>query len=175
MLRRNRAFLRFCVAEARRNASTPIEAVNLVRSVVRKLGVHHLLRSARHHDSLAIVDEGVIQAAHNVLVGVKRPICPHSVAEFARLVPKPDLIVHVRAPLSVLVARAQRRSDPPRRVSRRGLERFVLNAREVFEDLTRHVQVSDLIMTVDSTNDSVQLTEDLATEVCERIEMTIHT
>src|SRR5438876_308474 len=108
-LRRHREFLAFAMAVIRRDADRPatglsayrgvVRAVSAYRGLRRKLGVHAALAREAGHGPAVLVDEGTIHCAHYVLVHVNSAPRPQDIAAFCRLVPMPELVVYVTAPL----------------------------------------------------------------------------
>lgn len=127
---RDRAFLAFARQVIRREADGVTTGLNAYRGLLRALGVHAAL--ARRPRTV-VVDEGTINVAHNVLAHVRRAPRPEDVRRFVVLVPKPDLVVHVTAPLAVVLRRTATRPDPPlRHRSRADNERYVRHAHALF-------------------------------------------
>jgi hypothetical protein len=107
----------------------------LTRIVLKKLGTYEIAR--RHRDSrIVLVDEGTLQAAHNLFVHLATAPKRSDIAEFARLVPLPDVAIQVTDRVPELVARTLARGH--RRI-RHKLHRvarvFVERALETFSAL----------------------------------------
>jgi len=152
-LRRHREFLAFAMAVIRRDADRPatglsayrgvVRAVSAYRGLHRKLGVHAALAREAGHGPAVLVDEGTIHSAHYVLVHVNSAPRPQDIAAFCRLVPMPDLVVYVTAPLEKVLARTFARRDPPLRGrSRAEMERFIRHAHTMFDQLMRDETLS---------------------------------
>src|SRR4051794_38158012 len=78
-------------------------AVNLLRNFVKRIGGHLLLMRLRprlRDCDVVLWDEGVVHAAHNLFVHTGSAPRRHEIALFARMVPKPDVLVWVTAPVA---------------------------------------------------------------------------
>jgi hypothetical protein len=84
-------------------------------SQLRNLGGHELLRRLHSAPEFILVDEGTIGGIHNVLVHLKQAPDGASIEAYSRLVPKPDLIIHIDTPVEVALRRTELRPDPPLR------------------------------------------------------------
>lgn len=111
-------------------------SLNLLRSVIRKLQIYHLTMSERLRGKTFLVDEGIVQSAHNVLVHINRCSDDKEIQKFAELLPLPDAIVHVKAPLDVLIERTMKRKDPPIKGKPSDLQAFIRNGYHVFDKLS---------------------------------------
>jgi thymidylate kinase len=134
--RRHRVFLAFARAVIRRESDGLVTALNAYRGVLRVLGVHDAL--ADRPDAV-LVDEGTVNLAHNVLAHVASPPRAADIARFVDLVPRPDAVVAVTAPLDVVLRRTRVRRDPPLRT--RSLDdnlRYVRHAHALFTQLVDH-------------------------------------
>jgi deoxyadenosine/deoxycytidine kinase len=60
-----------------------------------------------------VVDEGTVHGAYVLFLNGDRDWDPGDAAEYARLAPKPDLVVHVQAPFETVMARSVARRDRP--------------------------------------------------------------
>ncbi|HTD25364.1 MAG TPA: hypothetical protein VK649_00250, partial [Candidatus Elarobacter sp.] len=70
------------------------------------------------------------------LVHVNSAPRPRDIAAFCRLVPVPDLVIYVTAPLERVLERTFARRDPPLRGrSREEMERFIRHAHTMFDQL----------------------------------------
>ncbi len=104
-LRRHREFLAFAMAVIRRDTDRPATALSAYRGVFRKLSAHAALARKASHGRAVLVDEGTIHSAHYVLVHVNSAPRPRDIAAFCRLVPVPDLVIYVTAPLERVLDR----------------------------------------------------------------------
>jgi len=150
-LHRHAAFLRFTLLVLGRQRFT-LQAVNRVRSTIRKIGVYEIVR--RLGDGrIVLVDEGTVLNAHNLFVYTSRTYTAADLNRFASVVPLPDLIVYVRAPLSTLVRRSLQRPDPPREIRSRDpalIELYVGRAFAMFEALVEIPALRKRVVVVDN-------------------------
>ena len=83
-----------------RDAGSFPAAANLLRNVIKRIGVSVLLesfRTRRGRWDYVLCDEGSVHIAHNLFVHVDPPPQQKEVECFARVVPRPDLLVWVTA------------------------------------------------------------------------------
>src|SRR5262245_6993400 len=153
-LPRHGPFLRFVVRVLARQRVT-LQAANRVRSTLRKVGVYEIVR--RHGDGrIVLVDEGTVLHAHNLFVYTEREYSPADLSSFARVVPLPDVVVYVTAPLALQVRRTLERSDPPREVRSRDprlVELYVGRARALFEALVGIPTIGERVLRVDNSRE----------------------
>lgn len=136
LLWKQRAFLSFAIKAIGRYADSPWTAVNLLRSVLRKIAVYEWHRSRFSDPTVIVLDEGPIHTAHQLFVHVNSVPNDEALDTFWKVVPKPDLIVHLTAPLQAIHDRTHSRTDPPRRRNvRTHLATYVENAGRLFERL----------------------------------------
>lgn len=136
-LPRHKRFLTFTLRMLARQADLSVFTINNLRSVVRKLGVYEIGRR-RKREQIVLVDEGTVLAAHVIFVYSSAVYTPAEIREFAALVPLPDLIVYVAAPLESMVERTLQRVDPPRELNSKDpllVEKQIAEAIAVFEQL----------------------------------------
>ena len=146
-------FLAFAKSVIRRDSDWRLTGLNAYRSVLRKLGVYAAL-SRRTSRQLVLVDEGTVHSAHNILVHVPRPPRPEDIDAFCRLVPMPDLVVHVTAPLEVVLARTFARRDPPLRGrTREETERFIRHGYVLLDQLMTHESLAQRTVRVPCNGD----------------------
>ena len=138
--------------------------------MLRKLGVHSVLAREANGWHAVLVDEGTIHSAHYVLVHVNHPPRREDVEAFCRLVPMPDLVVHVAAPLETVLARTFARSDPPlRRRSREEMERFIRHAYMMFDLLMSNDTLSRKTLRVECDDDDLGAYRIFAKGIVDRI------
>jgi thymidylate kinase len=110
---------------------------------------------ARRHRAEAVVlaDEGTVLSAYYLFVYNEATHSEAELERFARLVPLPDLIVYVKAPLGVLVDRAISRADRRRELaslSRSQVEHWIGRAVEVFDFLATTEPIAGRLLVVDN-------------------------
>ena len=169
-LRRDRDFLAFAMSVIRRDTDRAVTALSACRGVLRKLGVHSVLAREANGWKAVLVDEGTIHSAHYVLVHVNHPPRREDVEAFCRLVPMPDLVVHVVAPLETVLARTFARSDPPlRRRSKEEMERFIRHAYTMFDLLMSQDTLSRKTLRVECDDDDLGAYRIFAKGIVDRI------
>lgn len=157
-LRRHYRFLLFMLRMLARQAAFSIFTINILRSIERKIGVYEILRR-RHHDRIILVDEGTVLLAHNVFVYSSADYAREEIATFASLVPLPDIIIYIKAPVDVLVQRSLRRTDPPREIrskNRALIEKHIQRAVGIFEQLIQAENIQSRLLIVENPNSDDQ-------------------
>ncbi len=132
--RRNREFFRFASQTIRGEVAGPLARMLLLRSVVRKLGLHSLFSRRKYRDTLIVVDEGSVHSAHVIFDNGTGEPNEQQIASFFSLAPRPDLLVHVRADIDVLLERTLSRADKPiRGADEEQLVDFITRAARTFD------------------------------------------
>lgn len=153
---RDRDFVRFAFDRLKRHAPSRFAKYNYLREIVRDVGKHELAKRAGANATV-LVDEGAVLTAYHLFVYSDAPVDQTDLDRFAQLVPLPDRIVYVTAPLDVLVDRAVRRPDPRRellRADRAEIERWTARAIEVFDGLVASPEMRGRTLVVDNTDGS---------------------
>src|SRR5438552_12879809 len=102
-----------------------------------------------------LFDESNINSALNTMDHVQSPPRPEDIDAFCRLVPMPDLVVQVVAPLEVVLARTFARRDPPLRGrTREETERFIRHSYVLWDQLMMHELLSRRTVRVTCDGDS---------------------
>jgi hypothetical protein len=127
-----------------------LEKLNLLRNVLKKIGIYEIIHFRSADQQIILVDEGVLQAAHNLFVHGSVQVKLENIATFARLIPLPDVIVYLRQPESLLIDRTMKRghkriSDP----SYRNVDRFVKQAVATFDKLVQNPPIKSRLLVVD--------------------------
>lgn len=153
---RDREFVRFALDRLRRSAPSRFAKVNYLREVVRDVGKHELAARAAA-DAIVLVDEGAVLTASHLFVYSTGGLERSELERFAELVPLPDRIVYVTAPVPVLVERSMRRPDRRRELAtadRAEIERWSERAVEVFDRLVAAPRLRDRTLIVDTDDGS---------------------
>ena len=153
---RDRDFVRFAFDRLWHHAPTTFAKANYARNIVRKLGMHEMTRRADPRTTF-LVDEGTLLMAYQLFVYSDAPFTRADLERFARLVPLPDLVVHVKAPADVLLRRALTRPNRRRELARkdpREVEERISRAVELFDALADIAPISERVVTVEIANDS---------------------
>ncbi len=175
-LGREKDFVAFAFDRLRRHAPSSFAKYNYMLNVVRKIGVHEMARRAASRNTV-LIDEGAVLSAYQLFVYSDAPFDQLDLERFARLVPLPDRVVYVRAPLDVLVERAMTRSDPRRELAgRRGneLRRSLERAIALFDGLARTEPIRDRLVTVDMGDESSQTRDAVVREVSRFLSRPVH-
>jgi thymidylate kinase len=154
-LDRDREFLRFAFDRLRRHAPSAFATLNYMRNMLRKLGMHEMTRRADPGTTF-LVDEGTILTAYQLFVYSDAPFTQDDLERFGRLVPLPDLIVYVKAPIDVLLRRARARPDRRRELAHEdeaGVERWIVRAAEMFDALAEIEPIRNRLVTIDIADD----------------------
>jgi thymidylate kinase len=181
-LDRDRDFLRFAFYRLKRHAPSTFAKLNYMRNMVRKLGMHEMMKRADPGTTF-LVDEGTILTAYQLFVYSDAPFTQPDLERFGRLVPLPDVIVSVKAPIDVLLKRAVTRSDRRRELARNDedeVRRWIVRAVELFDALAEIGPIRDRLVTVEIADDEpesldaaiLEVARSLAREVVPSIERT---
>src|SRR5437667_48948 len=168
--RRPAEVLTFASTVIRRDTDSFATGLRAYRAVLRKVGIHSLLAREAASRHAVFVDEGTIHSAHNILVHVEHPARREEIEAFCRLVPMPDLVIHVTAPLETVLARTFARRNPPLRGrSRDEMERFIRHGHSMFDQLMRHEALSRNTLRVHCDDDDFGSYRRFAREIVERL------
>lgn len=152
--RRQRDYIGFSIRTLARSPLSPYDKVNGVRDVVRRVGMLELAKR-RASNRIVLSDEGTVLTAYLFVLAELEPTASE-LEYFARLVPRPDRIVYVRAPVASLVRRAISRTDTRRQHARKDrdqIERAIRRTVEVFDGLAATTPLRDRVMIVENQDD----------------------
>ncbi len=150
----NRAFIVFILRMLARQANLSIFTLNNLRSLERKIGVYEIIRR-NPHDQIVLVDEGTVLTAHNIFVYSEATYSREEIAGFANLVPLPDFIVYIKAPVDILVQRSLKRTDAPREMrskDRAVIERYINSAVRMFDELIKTDNIQRRLLIVENSD-----------------------
>lgn len=166
-----RPFLAFARRTLWRDATSSFDKLNGMRGVARKVGMFHLARTRARH-AVVLSDEGTLLSSYNLFVATKEDFGRAELDRFAQLVPMPDHVVYVRAPVESLVERARTRPDPRR-------QHVGQSAAAIEADVRRTVRLFDLLVEAPPLTGRVSMVESrdldregrirLASEVAEQL------
>lgn len=127
-----------------------LERLNIARNTFKKVGIYELVRRGASDRQVVLLDEGTLHTAHYLFVHVSTEPNLADLATFAKLVPLPDVVVHVRQSQSVLIERTLQRGHKriPAR-SRSAVECFIKRSVAVFEELERQPALQGRSLVVD--------------------------
>lgn len=150
-LYKNKAIVSFILRMLGRQPKFSTYTINNLRGLERTIGVHEKIKCyARNR--IILVDEGTIHLAHKVFVFSNAFYTPDEITRFAKLIPVPDLIVYIKAPVETLVQRTLQRSDPPREIRNNQLltEDFISRACAMFDQITRDEVLKNRVLCVEN-------------------------
>jgi thymidylate kinase len=151
---RHKALIVFILRMLARQASFSFFMINNLRSLERKLAVDEILKR-RQRNKIILVDEGPLLLAHNVFVYSGASYSGEEIARFAALVPLPDIIIYIKAPLDILVQRSLLRADPPREMKSRNrelVEKHINRALEMFDQLVAAQNIKGRLLIVENSD-----------------------
>lgn len=126
------------------------EKLNLLRNVLKKIGIYEIIRWRSTDRQIVLVDEGVLQAAHNLFVHGGVEVKGAHIGTFARLIPLPEVVVYLRQPEARLIERTMKRGHKRIRDGSYGnVDRFVKQAVATFDELVRDPAVASRLVVVD--------------------------
>ena len=168
--RRQRAYLAFTRRIHARYAPSTYDRLNGMRGIARRVGMYELAKS-RAADRIVLSDEGTVLSAYLfALTDVE--LDRSDVERFAELVPRPEKIVYVKAPIASLVRRATIRHDPRRQhlgKDRSEIERTIRRTVDVFDLVADDSALRDRVLVVENDDDDLghmsQLVDELAIAV----------
>lgn len=166
-----RSFLAFAQRTLWRHASSRFDKLNGMRGVARKVGMFHLARTRARH-AVVLSDEGTLLSSYNLFVATKEDFSQAELDRFAQLVPMPDHVVYVRAPVESLVERARSRPDPRRQhlgQSTAAIEADVRRTVQLFDLLVEAAPLAGRVWTVESFDLDREGRVRLASEVAEQL------
>ena len=148
---RYKELLSFTLRLLARQADFSIFTLNNFRSLVRKLGVYEAVRR-QAHDRIVLVDEGTVLLAHILFVYSDANYTSQEIQRFASLIPLPDIVVYLRAPVDSLVKRSLQRPSPPREMKSkevRLVEKYIHRAVSLFDCLVETETIRGRLLVVD--------------------------
>ncbi len=154
----------------RENAISYRERLRLYRSVLRKHVNHDASLNSACGTNYVLIDEGMLHLAH-VLVGRASTECqPEQLRSLARVLPRPDIVVWVKATASVVQNRLELRGSPP--VPDRGSKQrnaFLDSAEAVFSGLFELLNPPPHVIHVDNCRNSREAVRRLAESIAKQI------
>ena len=165
-LNRHGKFLFNTIETFSQNSKISIHRINNLRSLERKIGMYEITQRY-DQDQIILVDEGPMLAAH-MFVFTGSLVTSSEIAAFADLVPLPDLIVYIKAPVDVLVRRALQRPDPPREMEKKDpvmTEKYVKDATTIFDQLMQSERIRTRLLVVDNPDLTAEEHDRLADDV----------
>ncbi len=155
-LPRYKEIIDFSLRMLARKSDSIIFKLNNLRSMVRKLGVYEIIRR-RQGNQIVFVDEGTVLLAHVLFVYNRAYYTADEIKRFSSLVPLPNLIVYVKAPVDCIVKRTLERPSPPRELRSRNqalIEKNVNDAVTMFDQLIATEELRDRVLIVENPESS---------------------
>lgn len=129
---------------------------SLVRIVLRKVGIHEIIRRLGSESQMVLVDnEGIVQAAHSLFVHSNGRL-NGDLSNFIKSAPLPDVVAFLWQPESILMERTLKRGHP--RIQARSehkVQGFIKQAAKTFEKLQKVPQVADRLFVINGENNTV--------------------
>lgn len=159
--RRNVKFYLFATRHLLWSPIALFEKINLLRNALKKIGIFEIIRFRSANQQVILVDEGVLQAAHNLFVHVSIEVDMEHLYTFARLVPLPDVVVYLRQPEGLLIDRTMKRGH--KRIPDHSyvkVVRFVKQAVATFDKLVQCPVVENKLLIVGDGENVIEATND---------------
>ena len=151
--RKNLEFYRFVIGVILRlpAAVTWFEKLKIARIVARNVGIYEIVRRYGSNGQVVLADEGTLQIAHYLFVHVSVEPNPSDLETFIRLVSLPDVVVHIKQPESVLIARTmvRRHKRIPEGASPL-VERFIKHGVAIFDKLVEYSNLERRLLVVEA-------------------------
>lgn len=171
--RRQHAYLAFARRMHARYAPSTYHRLNGMRGIARRVGMYELARS-RAADRIVLSDEGTVLSAY-VFALTDVTLDRSDVERFAELVPPPDRIVYVKAPIEALVQRAlSRRDRRPQHAgkSRSEVERTIRRTVDVFDLVAEAAPLRDSVLVVENDDDDPDFVRGLVANLASEFRVT---
>lgn len=166
---RHKDFALFTLKILAQQSNLTIFTVNNLRSFERKMGVFEINKRIKQN-KIILVDEGTVLLAHNIFVFNDIQFSREDILNFASLVPLPDIIIYVKAPIEHLISRTLQRGDPPREIkfkTRDSIGNYIRRAVLMFEELILHERIRVRTLVVENP-DSGEVSA-IVDNICEYI------
>ena len=170
--RSDRDFVRYARRMLAGHARSRFDEVNGLRGIVRKVGMYRLAAS-RAREAVVLSDEGTLLSAYNLLVMTDLKAGPEDIEAFLRVVPLPDRVVYVTAPVAALVGRAHSRPSPRRQHRGRTeveVESDVRETVDLFDRIAASPLVADRLLVVENGDGDEASTRQVADRIAAWLE-----
>lgn len=151
-LPRHRALVIFALKIMARHAAFKVATVNILRSLVRKIGVNEIVKRNGYNHAV-LIDEGMMLLAHNLFVYNGVSYTADEIDRFVSLVPLPDTIIYVTASEESLIRRAITRMDRREELnskSRPEVEAYIHSTVTLYERLINTDRIRQRVLTVEN-------------------------
>lgn len=170
-LGRHKEFVLFALRMLARQAGLTLFTINNLRSLERKIGVYEIIRQKKN-DQTILVDEGTVLVAHNVFVYTDVNYSSEEITRFASLVPLPDVIIYIKAPVDILIQRSLIRTNPPREIKSKNpelVEKYVNRAVNMFDQLVESENIQCRLLMVENAGPNRRPREEVVEDIAEFI------
>ena len=153
--------VKFYLFATRRLLWLPIalfEKINLLRNALKKIGIFEIIRFRSASQQVILVDEGILQAAHNLFVHASIEVNMEHLYTFAGLVPLPDVVVYLRQPERLLVERTMKRGH--KRIPYHSYGEVVRFAVATFDKLVQYPVVENKLCVIGGGEKVIEATND---------------
>ena len=113
--RRNYKLYQFCYGVISKLHVAWTIKVNLFRNVLKGIGTYEIIKNRSHATQVVLVDGGTLSAIQPLFVHNNHPLDRDAILTFSKLVPLPDMAIHVEQPEGLLKKRIKQRGH--RRIS----------------------------------------------------------
>lgn len=143
----------------------------LLRSIIRKTGLHIFLNNFCNKKRPILIDEGTVHIAHLLFAnGDNNNISPQNIKNFCELVPTPELIIHITTPESDALERTLNRQDKPiANTSPEAIKRFIKLGHDTFKLLHDLTPWENKTITLFNSNNSPKSNEEAALDITKQI------
>jgi thymidylate kinase len=149
--RRHREFFGFARRIIFRLPIGWLEKLNLMRNVLKKMGIYEIVQRHDATGQMVLVDEGTLHAAHNLFVHTSVAPDADGIRRFAGLAPLPDRAIYVTQSEEILIDRTHVRGHKRIRDGAQPHARlFVERALETFDRLREQPQLEGRLWMVDA-------------------------
>jgi len=155
VLKRIRPYWNFCVFSwkmLRKYETSPRIFINFYRNVIKRIGIYELIGRYMDSEEVIFFDEGTVQTAHSLFIHLGVDPDLEDVLQFSNLVPLPNLIVYVTAPMPVIQRRTM---DRPRRSliiadqDRQVIEAYLARAAVMYGFLATTSSIRERLVTIE--------------------------
>ena len=123
------------------------EKLKIARITARNAGIYEIIRRNGSDDEIVLADEGSLHIAHYLFVHVSVTPDLSDLDTFIHFVSLPDLIIYLRQPETVLIARTKARGH--KRIPTNAtnmVNQFIQHSQVVFEKLIQHSRIKSRLL-----------------------------
>lgn len=158
-MRKYRAFYRYVVRSCRSAPGSWMYRVKLARVVLKKIGIHEIIRSRSTAQQLVLLDnEGILQAGHTLFVHAETEV-PHAgdLTDFLSLAPLSDVIAYLRQPERLLIERTLKRGHNriSEKASHENIASFISQAVRMFEEIRCYTPLAERLLVIDGARNTL--------------------